>query len=206
MRAGWVCACALVGAAVDAGAAIVYRDIPDIHLVGSGNSGNLTANLDLDANGTTDVVFSYQWSIDTDGRTTWHQSASGNFVDRSSFPSFGAESLAAGFLIQPALEAPPSGKRQWGTDGTLAQRDPNGGPFQNHGWWGGPGYPGVRFSQADGTHYGWISMSAGVNLDVYSLAYQSTPDAPIAAGAVPGPGAGAVLAGVLGAAGLRRRR
>jgi hypothetical protein len=77
----------------------------------------------------------------------------------------------------------------------------------DRGWWNGAAYLGVRFAEADGAHYGWMSMSAtSGGIDIYSLAYESTPDAPIAAGAVPGPGALLLGAGALGGAGLRRSR
>ena len=74
----------------------------------------------------------------------------------------------------------------------------------------GPGtdyYAGIRFLIGANTHYGWVrfnipQVSGWAGATAVSAAWQTTPNLAIAAGAVPAPGAVAVLIG----AGLVRRR
>ncbi|MBU3682973.1 MAG: hypothetical protein FGM39_02970 [Phycisphaerales bacterium] len=76
----------------------------------------------------------------------------------------------------------------------------------------GPGtdyYAGIRFLIGANTHYGWVrfnipQVSGWAGATAVSAAWQTTPNLAIAAGAVPAPGAVAVLIGA-GLVGRRRR-
>ncbi|MFO0829058.1 MAG: hypothetical protein U0572_13035 [Phycisphaerales bacterium] len=62
---------------------------------------------------------------------------------------------------------------------------------------------GLRLSIQDEWHYGWVSYQSGFQF--IEFAYETLPDLPIAAGAIPAPGA-IVVVGIAGLAGVRRRR
>jgi hypothetical protein len=65
-------------------------------------------------------------------------------------------------------------------------------------------YMGVRFSDIDGNHYGWIGVVRNVsNLDAFAWGYETEPGVPIVAG-IPAPGTLAALA--FGAVVTRRGR
>ncbi len=69
---------------------------------------------------------------------------------------------------------------------------------------------GFRFTLSGGTHYGWFRVSlsdtyAGQPRSIVDWAYESTAGGGIDAGAIPAPGAIALL-GMAGLAGSRRRR
>ncbi|MHC4142904.1 MAG: hypothetical protein ACYSUF_13930 [Planctomycetota bacterium] len=70
-------------------------------------------------------------------------------------------------------------------------------------------YMGVRFSDTDGYHYGWISVVHhgndfnGLDFDAFAWGYESEPGVPIIAG-IPAPGTLAALA--FGAVVTRRKR
>jgi hypothetical protein len=66
------------------------------------------------------------------------------------------------------------------------------------------GYMGVRFSDVDGYHYGWIGVVRNyVDFDAFAWGYETEPGVPIIAG-IPAPGTLAALA--FGAAVTRRGR
>jgi hypothetical protein len=66
-------------------------------------------------------------------------------------------------------------------------------------------YLGARIKVNYETHYGWIGVVRnGFELETFGWAYETLPDTPIAAGAVPSPGTLAAL--VFGAAALGGRR
>lgn len=65
------------------------------------------------------------------------------------------------------------------------------------------GYVGVRFTDIDGDHYGWIDVvREGLDLNAFAWAYETEPGVPITI--IPAPGT--LLALVVGAAVTRRRR
>ncbi len=80
---------------------------------------------------------------------------------------------------------------------------------------GPPEYIAARFDLADGTHYGWMSLSLthltgpgfpNWDFDLLAWGYETEPDTPLPAGAAPAPG-GALAALALGAAaGMTRTR
>lgn len=77
-------------------------------------------------------------------------------------------------------------------------------------WPSEPAYLGIAFRADDQYHFGWMSLSIGWVegvrgvVRVHEYAYESSPGVPIVAGAVPAPGAAAVLG--LGLLGVSRRR
>ena len=84
------------------------------------------------------------------------------------------------------------------------------GPF---GEWE-PGLPpaffGVRFDIGGESHFGWVRAQLSDSIDsvtisIFDYAYESVPGAPIVSGAVPAPGATAVL-WLMAMQTLRRRR
>lgn len=74
------------------------------------------------------------------------------------------------------------------------------------------GFVGFRFNIGGNTHYGWLDVEVRGTFGpantggifFFGAAYESTPNTPIAAGAVPAPGTLAGLA--IGAAGMLRRK
>jgi hypothetical protein len=75
--------------------------------------------------------------------------------------------------------------------------------------YGEAGYIGVKFSDVDGYHYGWIGVVregtnySGIKLDAFAWGYETEPGVPIRAG-IPAPGTLAALA--FGAVVTRRGR
>jgi hypothetical protein len=189
-------------------ASIIYRDIPDVGIHAPTPRppfGSETAQIDLDGDGVNDFQFTYSWSSageSGDLDTVTSLGALPGVVYRQQTGQFGADKLDAGFLIQPNLDAPPIGFRAWSNGGALLTDFMNG-----YGWWGsGPAYLGVRIAAPGGARYGWIYMNVGSGMDIYSVAYETDIDTPIAAGAIPAPGAGVILGCLAGGAGIRRRR
>src|SRR5262245_56763462 len=188
----------VMGVLLPARASIIFLDIPDIHMAHNGSSGDLSSFLDLDGDGADEFRFQLNWN-DALQQTHTHVytlgAQQGGVVWRGAFnapsPTTGAEALAAGFVLVPLLPPPPpTGVGAWNPSMQLADTSESS---NDHGWWSGAAYLGVRFAQSDGIHYGWVSMSAtSSSIDIYSLAYESTPDVSIATGAVPGPGSGAL--------------
>ncbi len=83
--------------------------------------------------------------------------------------------------------------------------------YANYGSWNpdARGFVGFSFIFAGATHYGWFDVEtrAGLaELVIHGWAFNDEPRGPIAAGEVPAPAAGGLLALAMGAAGLRRSR
>lgn len=202
---------ALAIVAANARGSIVYQDVPNIHFqTGSVQelSGSFDAQLDLNGDGVDDVRLELGW--DRRSQAFWTDAAplgGGGLVYRGSSNVNGSDNLVSGFSIGEQLLQPPeypAVSRQWSTIGSDLSRSVEG---SHNGWWGGAAHLGVRIAVADGTRYGWVSMSASSNtLDIYSFAYETEVNTPIGAGAVPAPGAGLMAAGSLIGVGLRRAR
>ena len=143
-----------------------------------------------------------------------------------------AAALAAGSLIgtsswlvdEPHVDA--WGEARWGVhenwaDEVHPQRDyftsdtPLGGElglqgvpaYQNPGQQGGRYFCGVGWRQGDGFHYGWMELQGvgGTQMSILAWAWESTPNVPIAAGAIPEPSALLLLAGASVVLTSRRR-
>jgi hypothetical protein len=135
-------------------------------------------------------VFSY------DGQS-WNRTQSGASVNSSGF----TRALESGDLINNALN--------FALISTHAARlqvpfPPYWAYVSNFS--GTPNYMGVRFSDVDGYHYGWIGVvrnTSSLDFDAFAWGYETEPGVPIVAG-IPAPGTLAALA--LGAVVTRRRR
>jgi hypothetical protein len=190
----------LAGSSESVFASIVYRDIPDITLQADWSvlHGDLYASLDANGDGVDDFSFHVFWSSvggfiqESTSVATLGGSAT---VNGLAGLTNGPRRLDDGYVIGP-------GSATWGPGGTL--RNPG---EVTSGFWNGAGYLAFSLPVGGGVQYGWVSMYAvGDSISVFSLAYEDQVNTPIAAGAVPGPGSGALLLGASGAAGLRRRR
>ncbi len=80
---------------------------------------------------------------------------------------------------------------------------------------GPPEYIAARFDLADGTHYGWMSLSLthltgpgfpDWRFDLLAWGYETEPDTPLPAGAAPAPGGALAALAVGAAAGMTRGR
>jgi hypothetical protein len=192
-----------------------------------------TLQFDLDVDGNNDFVLGWgrQWYSETPGGATVSATRSalllsawnGNFIgdgNQIQLPTTGGGTTAATFARNfsagsPVPPDPVPGKQL----AVLNARDPSGplGNFQ-----AGEGIVGVQFtnntnegqfdSASSYTHYGWIKVdTTGQNdgsVTVVDWAYETTPNAAIAAAAVPEPGTFALCLLGMGAAGVQawRRR
>ncbi|MEZ6235751.1 MAG: hypothetical protein R3B68_16330 [Phycisphaerales bacterium] len=202
-------ACAVVGlAAGSAGAGIVYTDIPDVVLPPPW-AGDHLINVDMD--GPADVRFAgFFTGIETICSLTAVDPATARVAATDTPPPpFGPGAYDwvlrrdAGYAIGAA--------EPW-LDGGITFSIGNFTP--TFGYWGLPlgseGYAGVRFRREAGTwHHAWlrIGFTGLSSLTLFDMAWETEPEAPIVAGAVPGPGgAGVVLALAVCGGGRRRRR
>jgi len=105
------------------------------------------------------------------------------------------------------IGAVPQEGHAWYTEGSAA-----GGPFVYLANWLGPpagpwldvdnGYMGFSVEQEDGTHYGWVQMSVGLEIDgipfdqvtIHDWAYNSIPGESIGAGVIPEPATAGLFA------------
>jgi hypothetical protein len=134
-------------------------------------------------------------------------------------PNKNVQNLPLGFIVSSTFPAP----YRWGVSGAASRamissiRSASGRSlstgssaidFED----GVDGFAGFRFERADGIHYGWARLNLDldtITLTIRDWAYQSTPDAAIAVGAVPEPGTSALALLAAGAAGVavwRRRQ
>jgi hypothetical protein len=163
--------------------------------------GSVSHTLDLNGDQVDDLSLRVTWNYygDQQANSTGVETFAGAATANGSiFPStYSPRRLDEGSIIGPF-----GGLTLWGDGGAFATNYKGGG-----GFWGGSGYLGVRLPEAGGVLYGWVFLSADLyHVDVFSFAYETDVNTPIAAGAVPAPGTvipGSVLASL---ALLRRRR
>lgn len=191
-------------------AAIAYTDIPDFTLVGSETP--TSAEFDVNHDGLNDLRITAEWAPDPFSPDTLEAHAIGTNVSFASAISF-YYGQAIWLPIALSEGSPIGAESSWPTGfrpvgGLLAY---SGKPPQSPPPFGAAGYLGVRLALPTGTHFGWVYLSTTTEptvpwtITVRDFAYESTPDLPIAAGAIPSPG----WASLLAAAGLitaRRRR
>jgi len=196
------------------------------------------ANWDLDGNGTVDFIFNYRFPNTAAGNgVVWQANmnpftglgaTNGTVGYQGVFIRY-TSPLSPGFSIGATLaNSAGGGANTWSTaaQAVLGSRYLSGGvPTYYSGFASGPGGPsghnavapgtpafvGFRFTLNGATHFGWLQLSVGPgSIDFISAAYENTPGAAIAAGAIPEPSSLAMLAmGAVGVAGLtvaRRRR
>lgn len=160
----------------------------------------------------TSTIAGFDLSIQGGSLSTNFDGPSLFVVRRANNPTFLAQSTASlpsGFVIGPSPAAPFNFGFSTATGGTTEQGAPIFGGTSQGAWpFGTAGI--VGFSFRDGNNnlrYGWARIALGEGPGIRTLvdfAYENTGGT-IAAGAIPTPGAAALL-GVGALAGLRRRR
>ena len=180
-----------------------YHDIPSI---------------DMNQDGTDDFTFRREVVPSFDPYYDYFiNPANGQIVIDNRFPQSISVSLAEGSIIASSLGNPDTA---WENNeqlifsyGLVMGMTPSYGGLSNR-----EGYLGISFEAEGGTHYGWIHTSHDRNraspdnefLYIHGWAYESTPDTPIVAGAIPEPSTGILTMigslGLLQFARARRRR
>lgn len=118
--------------------------------------------------------------------------------------------LQAGELIDGGLAWTQSGPNYAVYRLLFGPNDGEGDPTFTAIQPGDTGFVALSFAMDDGVHYGWIELrnssgSGAWNYDILAWGYETEAGVGIAAGAVPAPGALALL-GCVGVAARRRRR
>lgn len=180
------------GVLQDAAGAIVYTDVPDVTIT----QGEGPIYINLDSAGQNEfAIAAFLSSVRVNPYNVGSQASK---VLTS--VSYYVNSFAAGASIDPAA-AEAGGARFAGRQA--------GGDFYN--FVGTDKYVGLKWDVGGGNfNYGWarVDVSAANNgtATLLSFAYESTPNAPIVAGAIPEPSSLALLAAGGGALVLKRRR
>lgn len=186
---------AAVAAMVAAGDALAGPPPSDIRVSTTIVNTTLTNGLQLDIDGNSTSDFTINFSNSAELRI--NGGASNRSGDSGTSVGFGynfTQAFASGTSIGSGA--------QWAAVTTLASAYNPGGPGTNF-------YAGFQFNIGAATHYGWIqfsipsSSSPFTGATAVAAAWQNTAGLGINAGAVPAPGAIAVI---LGAGLLRRRR
>lgn len=175
-----------------ADAAIVYTDVPDATIT----QGDAPIYINLDGVGYNEfAIAAFGNSVRVNPYNIGLQSS--KVLTTGSYYVF---SFAAGESISPS-SAEASGARFAGRQS---------GPYF-YNFTGIGKYVGLKWDVGAGDfRYGWarvdVTPDNGGTATLYSYAYQTTPNAPLAAGAIPEPSSLALLAAGGGALALRRRR
>ena len=198
-----ILAAALVAAALSISADIIWSEEQNVHLswAAPGDTFPVPGNLKMDLNDDGIDDFQIGNFID-DLHPSWFYAKcygnnkntgawignAGSVIDSSWSDWTGGEFLLVSWML--LLEEP-------GQAGI--------GP-----WAGMTGYMGLQFDADDGTHFGWVHMTAYdefPGMTIHSWAYESTPGVGIIAGAVPEPSSAILtVIGGLAAWNLRRCR
>ncbi len=170
--------------------AIIFTDVPDVNLMAGGFGGEVFYNVDFTGDGVAEVRM--QGSGGDFGvialTTTTVAGIRSGPLDLNGF----AHPFGFGDLIAPE----PPQNRSWnqGMSALLGCRE-----IGCIGLWtsGGTNYIGVEFLLGTDTHYGWVAIDmpaifgGGILL---SYAYESEPNTPIIAGAIPEPSSTVLVA------------
>lgn len=180
------------GVVQDAAGAIVYTDVSDVTIT----QGEGPIYINLDSAGQNEfAIAAFLSSVRVNPYNIGPQASKA-----LTSVSYYVNSFAAGASIGPASTEAGGARfagRQVGAD------------FYN--FVGTDKYVGLKWDIGGGNfNYGWARVDvSGANngtATLFSFAYESTPNAPIAAGAIPEPSSLALLAAGGGAAALKRRR
>jgi len=207
-----------LAAPAPAEASIVYTDITDFTITKDGAIN--TYYLDLTNSGNNQFIFSFPsisysypgyFSIDLRGPNV--QATSNNGVAGTYFPMFlpmyAAFNLPKGTPINYYYQN-FSNNAFFAAEGKLSYYGFDI-YFKAGQWIGKQGYAGLLFyDEENDLHFGWVELSVAADLNsltIYGFAYESDPDTPINAGAVPVPSSLLLMAsGALGVLAYRRRR
>lgn len=183
---------------------------------------------DINSDGTNDFLFYNRypntaagssgvvWQMGMDPATTALATTNGVVGYQGAFVRYASAfaantSFGAASAFSTTTQVVLGSRYSYGANGVFNYGGFASGPGTNAVAPGTQAYAGFRFNAADGTHYGWIrlSVNAGI-IDFTSAAWESTPNTPIAAGAVPEPSTLAGLAvgavALVGAVAKRRRQ
>lgn len=226
---------ALMGALAIAGGTTAYGQIisvatPADFVVAPGTVNAPPANWDVNGDAVNDFTFSYRYNnVATGSGVIWQANMSpfAGSAATNGLISYAGPFVQYAFARTLGSNVGAGEAFSTTTSVTLGSRYRSGGVPSYYGGFAANGrtpgtiangavapgtlaYVGFRFNDFDGTHYGWILLSVGPgSIDFVSAAYQSMPNTPIAAGAIPEPGTLGLLAlgavGVVGAA-IKRRR
>lgn len=208
---GWVVAAfGVAGAWRSASGDIIYQDIPDVTLTlpESGNA-SLSAGIDFLDDGSNEFTLTLERVVSAAGASI-AVTLGGTFpmaqvfVDRIGTPSAGTL-FAPGGLIGPVdIRTRTATLYQLTLPGT-----------EEFGLWRGPvtGFAGISIDGFLGPNFGWARMTVDVapgnaiqSVTLHDFAFEGVARVPIAAGAVPGPGALGAMLAMIGALAGRRRR
>jgi hypothetical protein len=155
--------------------------------------------VDINRDGQDDYLFT--WGMDFGMRCLGDSKAAGYFLTPWDEPW--ARALAANALIGPSM-SPVAWIGNLDSPRTLALsgwRDIGDPDFKGIGEFAGveSAYAGLQLLINGNTHYGWIRLGAPLPFLnggwIYDFAYETRPDTPILAGAVPEPSTWALLVG-----------
>ena len=178
-----LCAWLLVVPAALANIIVNWLDDPIVLF--HGRAPNIEVPIDLDGAGLIDFTFGASISfvgVRSEGQNRY-------VIEPSPPPNIGGAvvPLYPDYEIGPELEGYPA---WFGTNTAFAPLGiwlwpSNDGPFLGH-----HAYMGVEFYIDDHIHYGWINLwvaEGGPYGEIYGWAYESNPNTPIIAGAIPEP-------------------
>lgn len=173
--------------------------------------------IDVDANGTTDFTFGYNFQsvgLRTEGANRAIILLAGGHIIGGNLTS-----LEPGYSIAPTLLPGASGTLEWASSDYLGGYvSPGENAFLNivlvldagsASGFSGRGSFGILFEADDGWHYGYVDIDAGpgyAGVTLYGWAYESQPNTAITAGSVPEPSQTVLLLfGILSVLCHRRR-